>query len=131
MTMSDPLADALINMKNQEKTAKKECTLKPASKLLNAVLKVMKDQGYIKGFEPAKDSNNHAQVKVMLEGKINECKAIKPRYAVKKEEFEKFEKRYLPSRDIGILIVTTPKGVITHREAKKQNTGGRLLAFVY
>ena len=130
MTMADPINDALVNIKNQEKTAKKECTLRPASKLLNAILKVMKEQGYIEGFERENDGREGI-LKVKLAGKINECKAIKPRYAVKKDGFEKFEKRYLPSRDLGILIVTTPKGVITHKSAKEQKIGGRLLAFVY
>jgi small subunit ribosomal protein S8 len=130
MTMADPINDALVNMKNHEKTAKKECSLRPASKLLNAILKVMKEQGYIEGFEKENDGREGI-IKVKLAGKINECKAIKPRYAVKKDGFEKFEKRYLPSRDSGILIVTTPKGVITHKSAKEQKIGGRLLAFVY
>jgi len=130
MTMSDPLSNALVNMKNQEGSAKKECTLKPASKLLASVLGVMKSEGYIEGFEKTEDGKLGCFV-VRLAGRINECKAIKPRYAVKKDEFEKFEKRYLPSRDIGIMIVTTPQGMMTHREAKKQNTGGRLVAFVY
>src|SRR3989338_5550561 len=129
MTRADPISDALINLKNHEKAAKKECLLRPASKLLNAILKVMQEQGYIEGFEKVEDGREGV-LKVKLVGRINECKAVKPRYAVKRDGFEKFEKRYLPSRDVGILIVTTPQGVFTHSEAKKQNSGGRLLAFV-
>jgi len=130
MTLADPISDALVNIKNQERTAKKECILRPASKLLHAILEVMQKQGYISGFEKINDGRE-GMFKVQLAGKVNECKSIKPRYAVKKDGFEKFEKRYLPARDVGILIVTTPNGVMTHTEAKKQNTGGRLLAFVY
>ena len=130
MTLADPIADALINIKNQEKAAKKECILRPASKLLQAILQVMQKQGYITAFEKINDGRE-GMFKVQLAGKVNECKAIKPRYAVKKDGFEKFEKRYLPARDVGILIVTTPNGVMTHFEAKKQDSGGRLLAFVY
>jgi small subunit ribosomal protein S8 len=66
-----------------------------------------------------------------LAAKINDCKAIKPRYPVKKDGFEKFEKRYLPARDIGLLVVTTPEGVMTHKQAKEKSVGGRLLCFVY
>lgn len=130
MTMSDPLSNALVNIKNQETSAKKECTVRPASKLLSAVLSVMQKEGYIEGFEKVDDKKQGYFV-VRLSGKINECKAIKPRYAVKKDEFEKFEKRYLPSRDIGIMIITTPQGMMTHKDAKSQNIGGRLVAFVY
>ena len=44
---------------------------------------------------------------------------------------EKFEKRYLPAKDFGILLVTTNKGVMTHEEAKKNHVGGKLLAYVF
>ena len=50
---------------------------------------------------------------------------------MKKEEFEKFEKRFLPAQDFGILILTTNQGVMTHKEAKERKIGGRLLAYVY
>ena len=66
-----------------------------------------------------------------LKGNINKCGVIKPRHAVKKDEFEKFEKRYLPAKNFGILIVTTPKGIMTHYEAKELGIGGRLLAYMY
>ena len=68
---------------------------------------------------------------VELEGNINKCGVIKPRHAVKKDEFEKFEKRFLPAKNFGILIVTTPEGIITHYEAKERGIGGRLLAYMY
>ncbi|MEM4675173.1 MAG: 30S ribosomal protein S8, partial [Nitrososphaerota archaeon] len=56
---------------------------------------------------------------------------LKPHFSVRKNEFEKWEKQYLPGKDIGILIVTTPKGVMSHTEAKSLGTGGRLLGYVY
>lgn len=130
MASNDTIADALICIKNSDNAAKNECILRPASKLLGEILKVMQRNGYIAGFEFVEDKREGIY-KVTLQGKINECRAIKPRHALAKDGFEKFEKRYLPSRDIGILIVTTPKGVLTHKEAKEQGIGGRLLAFIY
>lgn len=130
MSLSDPIADALVNLKNQDSASKRECLLKPATKLLGEILKVMKETGYIDGFERVEDGRE-GLFKVVLGGKINNCKAIKPRYAVKKDKYEKYEKRYLPSKDLGILVVSTPQGVFTHRLAKEKSTGGRLLAFVY
>jgi small subunit ribosomal protein S8 len=47
------------------------------------------------------------------------------------DEFEEFERRFLPGRGIGVIVVTTPKGVMSHEEAKKLHTGGRLLGYVY
>ena len=64
-------------------------------------------------------------------GKVNSCGAIKPRFAVKTTEWNKWEQRYIPSRDFGLLIVSTPKGIMTNRDAKGKNTGGRLIAYVY
>ena len=130
MSLTDPVADALINLKNHEMASKKECTFKPASKLITEILKILMKKGFIEKYELIDDGRD-GMFKVELKGKINECKAIKPRYAIKKNEFEKYEKRFLPSKEIGILIVSTSKGVMTHKEAKKKEVGGRLIAFVY
>ena len=130
MSLVDPIADALVNIKNNESASKKTCIFKPASKLIKEILRVMKQHGYVINYEMIEDGRQ-GMVRVELNGKINVCRAIKPRYAVKKNGFDKYEKQFLPSKDVGILIVSTPKGVFSHNEAKKQGVGGRLLAFVY
>jgi small subunit ribosomal protein S8 len=53
------------------------------------------------------------------------------RYSVKRIDLEKFEARYLPAQDFGVLILTTTQGVLSHNTAKSLRTGGKLLAFVY
>jgi small subunit ribosomal protein S8 len=126
----DPLADALSNLKNNERTGNLECIIKPASKMIGKVLKVMQDHGYLGEFEFIEDGRA-GKFKVKLVGKINNCGVIRPRYPVNKRNFEIFEKRLLPASGFGILILTTPLGVISHNEAREKNTGGRLLAFVY
>ena len=126
----DPLADALSNMKNNEYTGNLECVIKPASKLTGKVLKVMQENGYIGEFEFVDDGRSGKFV-VKLLGKMNKCGVIRPRYPVKKGAFEDFEKRYLPASGFGVLIVTTPLGVMSHTQAREQNVGGRLLAYVY
>jgi small subunit ribosomal protein S8 len=126
----DPLADALSNMKNNEHAGNLECIIKPSSKLIGKVLKVMQDHGYIQEFEYIEDGKA-GKFKVKLSGKINNCGAIRPRYPVKKDGFEKFEKRFLPARGFGILIVSTPQGIMDHEEAKRRGVGGRLIAYVY
>ena len=130
MSLMDPLANALNHLTNCERVGKKVVYVKPASKLIGRVLKVMQDYGYIGEFEFIEDGRAGI-FKVELIGKINKCGAIKPRYAVKKHEFEKFEKRYLPARDFGLLIVSTSQGLMTHEEAKKKGIGGRLISYVY
>ncbi len=130
MSLTDPVSDALINLKNHENASKKECTFKPASKLIGEILKILLKKGFIGKYELIDDGRD-GMFKVQLMGKINQCKTIKPRYAVKKNEYEKYEKRFLPSKDIGTIIVSTSQGVMTHAEAKKKEIGGRLVAFIY
>ena len=126
----DPLADALSTIKNAEIIGKSDCTIKPASKLIGNVLKVMKDKGYIGDFEFIDDGKS-GYFKVQLKGKINKCGVIRPRHAVKNTEFEKWEKRFLPAKGFGSIILTTPGDVMTHSEARDNGIGGELLAYVY
>lgn len=126
----DPLADALSAIKNAEIIGKSDCTIRPASKLIGNVLKVMKEKGYIGDFELIDDGKS-GNFKVQLKGKINKCGVIRPRHAVKNTEFEKWEKRYLPAKGFGSIILTTPDGVMTHNEARDNGIGGELLAYVY
>ena len=130
MTLMDPLSDALTNIRNNELQVNSTCTISPASKLIGHVLSVMKKENYISNFEYV-DDNKAGKFEVELDGNINQCGVIKPRHAVKKDEYEKFEKRYLPAKNFGILIVTTPEGLRTHKEAKAKGIGGRLLAYMY
>jgi len=126
----DTLNDAMAVIKNAEKVGKGECTVRPSSKLVGRVLKVMQESGYIRQFELVEDGRSR-MFKVALSGQINDCGVIRPRYSVKVADLEKYEARYLPAQDFGVLILTTTKGVVTHMEAKKGGVGGRLLAFVY
>jgi len=66
-----------------------------------------------------------------LTGNINKCGAIKPRFPVTIMDYEKFERRYLPAKNFGILMVSTSKGIMTHEEAKKKGLGGVLIAYCY
>jgi len=127
--LQDTLADALTAIKNAEKIGKEQCIVK-ATKLLNSILKVMQDVGYIGNYELVEDGKG-GKYKVELKGKIIDTSAIKPRFAVSADEFEKWEKRFLPGRDMGLLIVSTSKGVMPHTKAKEMHVGGRLLSFVY
>ncbi len=130
MSRTDSIADALTHLKNSENAAHNECMIRPASKLLKEIFRILQAGGYIQSFEFVEDGRE-GMFRVKLAGKINEARAIKPRYAVGKNEFEKFEKKYLPAYDVGTIIVSTPQGVLTHSEAKGKNIGGRLLAYVY
>ena len=127
---NDPLNDAMSTIKNAATVGKSECQIKPSSKLIGRVLKVMQENGYINQFEFVEDGKAGV-FKVKMQGKINNCGVIKPRYSVKKVDLEQFEARYLPAQDFGVLIVSTTEGVISNVKAKELGVGGKLLAYVY
>lgn len=120
----------MITIKNHEVLGRQECVIHPASKLIGKVLRVMQEEGYIGEFEFI-DDGKAGKFKVQLLGKINRCGPIRPRSAIKKTEFEKWEKRYLPAKGMGMLILSTPQGILTHIKARESNLGGRLLCYVY
>ncbi|MFH0868468.1 MAG: 30S ribosomal protein S8 [Candidatus Woesearchaeota archaeon] len=130
MSLNDTLANALSSILTDEKAGKRETKIKPSSKIIKTVLEVMKTAEYVGDFEEIADGRGNI-IKLHLLGRINKCGVIKPRYSLKKEDFEKFEERYLLAKGMGILIVSTPIGIITHNEAKKKKIGGKLLAYCY
>lgn len=125
----DILADVMSTIKNAERVGKKEC-ITSASNLVREVLKLMQKNGYIGVFEFIDDGRS-GKFRIELKNRVNDCNVIKPRYSVKKDEFEKWEKRFLPAREFGILILTTNSGIMSHKEAEEKGIGGKLLAYVY
>lgn len=130
MTLNDPLANLMSKLNNAEKAGKLELEMRPSSKMIVEVLKKLKDNLYVGDVEET-TSTKGKTLKVSLLHKINKCGAIKPRFAVSADGYEKFEKRYLVARDFGIILVSTTKGIMTHTEAKENGVGGRLLAYCY
>ena len=130
MVSINPLANAMATIINNELRKKRECIISPASKLVGHVLRVLQQNGYIGEFEFIDDGQS-GKFKVQLLGRVNRCGIDKGRHPVRFQEYERWEKRYLPSKDIGLLIISSPKGVMSHKEAKGSGIGGRLLAYVY
>ncbi len=125
----DLLSDVLYVINNAENIGRKSCTV-PASKLVKDVLMVVQRAGYTGSFEFV-DDRKSGKFNVELIGRINKTRAVRPRFPIGKDEFEKWEGRYLPARSFGILIVSTSKGVMSQREAAELGIGGRLLGYVY
>lgn len=126
----DTLANGLTTIVNNEMRNKRECIISPASKLLGRVLRIMQLNGYIGEFEFIDDGRS-GKFKIQLLGRINKCGAIRPRFSIKMNKIEEMERRFLPSRDIGLIVISTPHGVVSHKEATEKKIGGKLLAFVY
>ena len=130
MVLNDNLSNTLSHILNCEKVGKQECIVKPTSKLIKNVLEIMKKNNYVGEFTYL-ENNKGGIIKLKLVGGINKCGAIKPRFSVMIKSIEKYEKRYLPAKNFGILILSTQKGLLTHHEASEKNLGGKLIAYVY
>ena len=130
MVLNDVLANVYSHILNCENLGKKTCRVRPKSKMVAANLTILQDEGFIGEFKEVDDGKG-GYIEINLLNNINKCGVIKPRYAVKKDQFDKFEKRFLPAKGFGVIIVSTNKGIMTLEEAKEKKIGGRLLAYCY
>ncbi len=127
---NDPLADAISRILNAEVKGKSEVIIKPISSLILKVLDILREHQYVGSYEIVEDTKGNYAILKLIHA-INKIGVIKPRFPVKVTEFEKYEKRYLPAKDFGIIIVSTDKGLMTHKEAKEKGIGGKLIAYCY
>ena len=130
MSMSDPIADMLTRIRNAQMVEKSVVSM-PASKLKTAIAQVLKDEGYIDGFQ-VKTENGKSQLEIAL------------KYYAGRPVIERIERvskpglRIYRGRDalpqvmngLGVAIVTTPKGVMTDRKARAVGVGGEVLCYV-
>ena len=130
MPATNILANLFTTLYNTEDRRKDNCIIFPTSKLAVEVLNTLKNNGYIKEFEHI-DDNKGGKFVVKLLAKIEKCGAVSPRFKVKKDEYNYWEQRYLPSFNRGILLVTTNQGVMSHHEAVSKGIGGFLIGYVY
>ncbi len=136
MSMTDPIADLLTRIRNANQAKHETCKV-PVSNLKLQVLEVIKKEGYIKDF---------AVVEEQIDGKTVKNILVTLKYTNKKERVIKGIKRiskpglraYAKASEmpkvfngLGIAIVSTSNGVMTDREARKQNVGGEVMAYVW
>jgi small subunit ribosomal protein S8 len=130
-TLSDPIADFLTRLRNGSQARKAEA-LVPYSKIKVEISRILKQEGYISNYE-VDSTGEHPQIKIAFKY-VNRTGALTGLKRVSSPGL----RRYVGSQDIprvlgglGISILSTPRGIITGREAKKQNVGGELLAYVW
>ena len=121
----DIISDTLNQMMNAMRAGEPSIVVKKHSKLLLSVLAIAKLKGYVADYKI-----DGTSLRIDL-GKLNKCNSIKPRFFVKSDEYEKFVKRYLPAKSIGMLVVSTSSGLMTHHTAEEKMKGGCLLAYFY
>ncbi len=133
MTMSDPIADMLTRIRNAN-TAKHDTVDVPSSKMKESIAKILLDEGYIKNYEIIEDGA-FKTIRIELKyGKDKNEKIITGLKRISKPGLRVYANAEdLPKvlGGLGIAIVSTNKGVVTDKEARKMNVGGEVLAFVW
>jgi len=124
------LNDALKTMYNAEKRGKRQVLLRPSSKVVIKFLQVMQRHGYIGEFEFV-DDHRAGKIVVELNGRLNKCGVISPRYDVRHGDIETWVAKLLPSRLFGVFVLTTSAGIMDHEEARRKKVGGKILGFFY
>jgi small subunit ribosomal protein S8 len=128
MVVRDWLSAIMNEMMNGKRAGKREIIFIPSTKLIVEILNIMKKEGYIENYKIEEGKFKKLIIKI---SKLNVCGSIKPRFFVEKDEFDKYIRRYLPSRHFGVIMVSTSKGIMTHKEAIEKGIGGSLLAYCY
>jgi small subunit ribosomal protein S8 len=132
MAMTDPLGDLLTRIRNGQH-ARKEKVMSPSSKLKLGVLQVLKDKGFIAGFEEKSLEGNKKVVEITLkeyEGRpvIQKLQRVS---TPGRRVYTKVTDMKPTNNGLGISILSTPRGVISDYEARELNVGGEILCSVY
>ncbi len=98
--------------------------------MLVKILRLMQSKGYIAEFTVIDDARG-GKIVVDLNGRLNKCGVISPRFDLKLSNFENFTTSVLPSRQFGYVILTTNQGIMDHEEARRKQIGGKVLGFFY
>ena len=126
----DLLNDALLALRHADRDGKPRVEIAPTSKLIAEVLRIFREHHYIEEFTFVPNGRGGVY-DVRLARRINSCGVIKPRVAVRHDDLERYESRFLPAQDFGLLVLSTNRGVVSQAEARESKIGGRLLAYVY
>ena len=130
MPALNTLSNLFTTIYNNESRRKKECIVSPSSRFASEILRAMQKARYIGEFEQV-DDNRQGKFRIQLLAKINKCGIITPRFSVKSGEYLNWERQFLPAYNLGLLLVSTSKGIMSHTDAQSQGLGGVLIGYVY
>merc|ERR1712224_90618 len=130
MVRINVLSDCLKTIHNAGQLGKKQVLIRPVSRVVIKFLRLMQKHCYIGDFVYV-DDHRAGKIVVNLIGRLNKCGCISPRYNVKVPEMECWIGRLLPSRQFGVVVLTTSAGIMGLDEARLKNIGGKILGFFY
>ena len=132
MVMTDPIADMLTRIRNAN-SALHETVEIPASKMKAAVLAILKDEGFVKEVETI-ENEKHATLKVTLKYGYNNEKVITGIKRISKPGLRVYAKKEELPRvlgGLGIAVISTSKGIMSDKQARKEGLGGEVIAYVW
>lgn len=132
MQVTDVIADMLTRIRNAS-SAKHESVDIPASNVKRAIAKILLDEGYVKGFHEFEDGKQGV-IRIVLKYTTNKQALITGIKRISKPGLRVYaDKDQIPKvlNGIGVAIISTSRGIVTDREARKQGVGGEVLAFVW
>ena len=132
MQITDPIADLLTRIRNAS-TAKHDTVEIPASNMKKSICQILVDEGFIKSFTVA-DDGKQGVITVALKYGANKTPVIQGLKRVSKPGlriYSNVEDMPKVMRGLGVAIISTSKGVMTDRQARKENVGGEVLAFIW
>ena len=132
MSMSDPIADMLTRIRNAN-DAKHATVDIPASNMKKAIAEILVNEGYVKSFETIEDGKQGV-IRITLKYQGNKQKVLRGIRRVSKPGLRIYascEDMPRVMNGLGIAIVSTSKGIMTDKQARKENVGGEVLAFVW
>ncbi len=131
MSLTDPIADLLTRIRNASK-AKHEKVDIPASRIKNEIARILKDAGYVKNFKTI-DDRKQGILRIYLKYDENNIGVVNLKRISKPGRRVYVDGLHVPRvlNGLGISILTTSKGILTDREARKNNVGGEVLCHVW
>lgn len=132
MQITDPIADMLTRIRNAN-SAKHDTVQVPASNMKKAIAQILLDEGYIKGFKVVEDGKQGV-IEIALKYGPNKSQVLLGLRRVSKPGLRIYtdcENMPKVMKGLGVAILSTSKGIMTDKEARKQNVGGEVLAFIW
>ena len=132
MQITDPIADMLTRIRNAN-SAKHDTVEVPASNMKKAIAQILLDEGYIKAYQVVED-NKQGMIKITLKYGANKAAVIQGIRRVSKPGLRIYtDCENMPQvlKGLGTAIISTSKGVMTDKQARKENVGGEVLAFIW
>jgi small subunit ribosomal protein S8 len=132
MSMTDPVADMFTRIRNGSKEKFEKVDI-PSSKLKREIVKILKDEGFIKNFKVVTDDHEHEMIRVFLKYDASKKGIIHIKRVSKPGRRVYVGIHRIPSvmSGLGISILSTPKGILTDKSARKANIGGEVLCYVW